>query len=84
VGEVMDRAAIIAGLEAKGTRRDLAAQYADAFVEYREASENIQREGAMVLHPRTANPIENPYLVIRDRALKKLQTMRKVRAEWLW
>jgi phage terminase small subunit len=80
----MDRAAIIAGLEAKGTRRDLAAQYADAFVEYREASENIQREGAMVLHPRTANPIENPYLVIRDRALKKLQTMRKVRAEWLW
>lgn len=83
MGEI-DRAGIIAGLEARGTRRDVAAQYADAYLEYTEASVNIGTQGAMVLHPRTANPIENPYLLIRDRALKKLQTMRDVPAAWLW
>ena len=80
----LERPAIIAGLEARGTRRDVAAQYADAFLEYREASANVLTQGAMVLHPRTSNPIENPYLKIRDRALAKLQTMRGVKAAWLW
>ena len=37
-----------------------------------------------LLHPRTANPIENPYLKIRDRALAKLRSLRGIRAEWLW
>ena len=77
-------AAIIEGVVQRGTRRDLAAQYADAFCEYREASRNIAEHGAMVLHPRTANPIENPYLAIRDRALRKLQGMVNVKADWLW
>lgn len=83
MGEI-DRDGIIAALVTRGTRRDVAAQYADAFLEYREASRNISEQGAMVLHPRTANPIENPYLVIRDRALVKLQRMRGVHAEGLW
>jgi hypothetical protein len=80
----LDRAGIVEGLVERGARRDLAAQYADAFLEYREASKNIAEHGAMVLHPRTANPIENPYLVLRDRALKKLQGMGNVKGEWLW
>jgi hypothetical protein len=84
VGEIIDRAAIIAGLEAKGTRRDIAAQYADAYLEYQEAARNIAEQGAMVLHPRTANPIENPYLRIRDRALEKIQGMLFIDAGWLW
>jgi phage terminase small subunit len=79
-----DRATIIEQLEGRGTRRDVAAQYADAYLEYWEASDNIAEHGAMVLHPRTNNPIENPYLQIRDRALAKLQKMRAVRADWLW
>ena len=83
MGEV-DKATIVAGLVELGTRRDIASQYADAYLEYREASANISANGAMVLHPRTANPIENPYLVIRDRALAKLQKMRDVDAAWLW
>jgi len=83
MGEV-DRAAIVAGLVERGARRDLAAQYADAYLEYVEASANIAAHGAMVLHPRTSNPIENPYLQIRDRALRKLQGMVNVKAEWLW
>ena len=80
----LDRAGIVEALVERGTRRDLAAQYADAFLEYREASKNIAEHGAMVLHPRTANPIENPYLVLRDRALTKLQGMGNVKGEWLW
>ena len=80
----MTREEIIAGLEAPGARRDVAAMYADAYLEYREASANISEQGAMVLHPRTANPIENPYLKIRDRAQAKLRTFRGINASWLW
>lgn len=78
-------AAIVEQLVEQGTRRDLAVQYVDAFCEYREASKNISEHGSIVQHPRTSNPIENPYLVVRDRALKKLQTMRMVKnVEFLW
>jgi phage terminase small subunit len=80
---VKTRDEVIAALVKTGSKRDVAAQYADAYVEYQEASKNIREQGAMVLHPRTNNPIENPYLAIRDRALGKLQKM-KVRAEGLW
>ena len=45
---------------------------------------NIEEHGIIVQHPRTANPIENPYLAIRDRAAKKLDGMRKVKADFLW
>lgn len=58
-------------------------QYADAFLEYAEASKNIGEHGAIVQHPRTSNPNQNPYLEIRDRALRKLQGMVNVKAEWL-
>jgi len=83
VGEV-DRAAIVAQLIERGTRKDLAVQYVDAFLEYREASTNIAEHGVVVLHPRTSNPITNPYVDIRDRALRKLQRMYNVEAGWLW
>ena len=80
----MNHADVVAGLLKRGTRLDVAVQYADAFLEYHEASANIQAQGAMVLHPRTANPIENPYLKIRDRALVKLQRMTRVDSAFLW
>ena len=67
-----------------GAKRDRAALYADAYVEYQEASANIQERGAMVLHPRTMNPIVNPYLEIRDRALVKLRRLRVPACEGLW
>lgn len=79
-----ERDAIIAGLVERGARRSLAALYADAYLEYTEASKNIAEQGAMVLHPRTANPIENPYLQIRDRALGKLRKMQALKADFLW
>ncbi len=67
-----------------GAKKVKATQYADAILEYREASKNIEENGTIVLHPRTANPVENPYLKIRDRALKKIQSIRGVKADFLW
>ncbi len=80
----MTKAEIVEKLIAAGTRKDAAVMYADAFIEYREASTNIDQHGAIVAHPRTGNPIENPYLAVRDRAAKKLAGMRKVKADFLW
>jgi len=68
----------------EGTRIDMANQYTDAFMEYMMATQNIDEFGVIVKHPRTGNPIENPYLVIRDRALKKLQAMDNVQCDQLW
>ena len=80
----MTKDEIVAALIQKGVKKDVAAMYADAFCEYREASENIDRNGVIVQHPRTANPIDNPYLKIRDGAIKKLRYMRIPQAEFLW
>ena len=81
---VLSHADVVAGLVKRGTRGDIAVQYADAFCEYRDAMANIRANGTIVAHPRTLAPIENPYLAVRDRALKTLQRMRSVRAEFLW
>jgi phage terminase small subunit len=80
----MTREQIVAALMERGAPKDRATIYADAFLEYREATQNIQEHGVIVQHPRTANPIENPYLAIRDRAAAKLAAMRKIKADFLW
>jgi phage terminase small subunit len=82
--EAITRDEIVESLIANGTRRDLAVQYADAFIEYREASRNIEANGVIVQHPRTLNPIENPYLQVRDRSLRKLQRFGSIKAQFLW
>ena len=61
----------------------VAHQYADAFIEYVLATRNIDEFGPIIKHPRTGNPIENPYLVLRNRALKKLMLFR-IRTDYLW
>ena len=65
-------------------RYDDAAQFADALIEYQTASDNINRNGLIVAHPRTGNPLQNPYLPIRDRAFKKLQSMRYLWSDAAW
>lgn len=80
----MSKAQIIYRLVAAGTARDMATLYADAFLEYREATWNIEKNGVIVSHPRTSNPIENPYLGIRDRALRKLTSLKVKGADGLW
>jgi hypothetical protein len=80
----MVKADVVTKLVDNGTPMEFAVPYADAFVEYQEATKNIDENGSIVLHPRTGNPIENPYLVIRDRALKRMQSLRQVKATDLW
>ena len=48
------------------------------------ASENIAKNGLIVSHPRTGAPLTNPYVPIRDAALKKLGRMYSVKADFLW
>jgi len=79
-----DPAEIVSRLEALGVTKDRASQYADAYAEYRQAQANISEHGSIVQHPRTGNPIQNPYLAIRDRALKRLRQMWDVPAGFLW
>ncbi len=55
--------------------------FADALSAYCEASENIRRNGTIVMHPRTGAPIENPYLKISKQAGQLLTKMRLVKAD---
>jgi phage terminase small subunit len=80
----MTRQQIIKQLVKNGAPRDQATLYADWFLEYREACQNIEKNGIIVSHPRTANPIKNPYLEIRDNAAKKMAAMRRLKADFLW
>lgn len=48
--------------------RDAIEIYVTAFLEYREAQANIEKNGAIVFHPRSGAPIENPYLRVRTNA----------------
>lgn len=80
----MDKSNIVAILLKNNSRHDLCQQYADAYLEYVEATKNIEENGLIVQHPRTMNPIDNPYMAVRDRALKKLQGMQNVDSTGLW
>lgn len=67
-------------------RADDVAMYADCFMDYREASENIEKNGNIVAHPRTGSPIENPYIKVKANAmnqLRKITRLRKVGALWV-
>ncbi|WP_165250181.1 P27 family phage terminase small subunit [Paludisphaera soli] len=78
-----ERKRVKAWLVARGERVDVAEAYASAFVEYREAAANVNANGSIVQHPRTGNPITNPYIPIRDAALQRALAL-NVRADELW
>jgi phage terminase small subunit len=84
VGEVKSKDEVIEALVSRGAKRDKAVWYADVYLEYQEATRNIQEHGTIVQHPRTGNPVENPYLSIRERALRKLMSIRGLNPEGLW
>ena len=66
-------------------RSDELFMYADSYLDYTEASENVEKNGAIVLHPRTGAPIENPYLKVKNSAmsqLRKFTKIKKVSALW--
>ena len=82
--ETIEREQVVTILLEDGAAQDRAVMYADVFCEYLLASRNIEKNGLIVGHPRTGNPIENPYLAVRDRALRKVSSMRDVKAARLW
>lgn len=65
------------GARNPGIHPDVIAVYVDALMLYREASENIARNGAVTGHPKTGAAIINPYLPIRDMAAKTISRFHK-------
>lgn len=68
-----------------GAGGDIVAMYADCFMDYTEAAENIAKNGNIVAHPRTGSPIENPYIKVKASAmnqLRKLGRLKNVGALW--
>lgn len=66
-------------------RSDDVAMYADCFLDYKEAADNIAKNGNIVMHPRTGTPIENPYIKVKASAmnqLRKITKLKKVSALW--
>lgn len=63
--------------------QDKIRMYADAYMDYVEAQTNISTNGAMVAHPKTGAPIENPYLKIRERMAAQLAKF-KLDTRGLW
>lgn len=56
--------------------------FADALSVYEEAARNVRANGAIVSHPRTGAPIENPYLKIqtaKGAVLAKMVTIKSDR-----
>jgi len=66
---------VVKALVKAGTRADRAEFYAQALAEYVEACANIAEHGVIVKHPRTGNPATNPYVVIRDKALQRMNAL---------
>lgn len=81
---VVTRDHVVTYLVGRGVARDLAVLYGDVFLTYREAADHLAEHGAVLAHPRTGAPMVNPYLSIRDQALRQLQAMRDVPAAALW
>ena len=56
---------------------DMIAIYKDAKSSYDRAQADIAKNGEVVLHPRTAEPIPNPFLRVRDAAAKQMLAFKK-------
>lgn len=74
----MTRAEVIEvlSLNNPGAKKETVIMYADAYQDYQEAARNIQEQGALVAHPKTGGPLENPYLKIRTAMAASLQKLR--------
>lgn len=78
------KAALLGSLTTLNPRRSAeVALYVDTYLDYAEAQGNIDQHGAIVFHPRTGSPINNPYLAIRDRAARILERS-KIATGYLW
>jgi phage terminase small subunit len=77
---------VVSMLKAKNPRASMMdlTLFATVYLEYRVAAENIAAHGTVILHPRTGEPSPNPYLPIRDRSVKMLQSMKLATPPEMW
>lgn len=54
-------------------------QYSHQLLSYFEASVSVLVLGAVVAHPRTAAPMENPHLKVRSASLGAMQKLRRIK-----
>jgi hypothetical protein len=54
-------------------------QYSHQLLTYFEASLSVLVLGAIVAHPRTAAPMENPHLKQRNQSMSAMQKLKKIR-----
>ena len=57
--------------------------YADAYCDYVKATENIAKNGTVVVHPISGSPLENPYIKIRAQAAQLISKY-KLKLGDLW
>lgn len=81
---LITRDEVVDALVERGVPRDRAVQYADSFVQYQAASVNIAEYGSIIRNPRTGQAVPNPYLKVREGALKALRSMQDIDAAFLW
>jgi len=55
--------------------------FADALLLYRAAAKHVREHGAIVAHPRTGAPMENPYLKVQSTQGIVLAKMGKMRSD---
>jgi phage terminase small subunit len=75
--------ALLADENARAKPSDIE-MYAQQFHSYLEAAENIQQNGTIVSHPRTGQPMENPYVKIRTGAELNLKKFGRLNTNKLW
>lgn len=83
----MNRAEVIGILKRDNphARSDDVSMYADCFMDYKEAADNISKNGNIVAHPRTGSPIDNPYIKVKSAAMNQLRKITKIkRVDALW
>jgi phage terminase small subunit len=67
----------------RSASREKIIMYADAYMDYMEAQRNIKENGALVTHPKTGAPFDNPYLKIRQQMATAIGALR-LKSDPLW
>lgn len=69
-------------------RPDEICLYAEAYVEYQQASGHIAEHGPIITHPRSGVPMDNPYIKVRAAAIDRMTKLMRSRnlhnVEELW
>lgn len=84
MGKITREEALAILMAENPSRRHVVEMYLGCFFTYLEAQDNIERNGAIVAHPRTGTPIENPYLKVRSEAMKDMRKLALKGLDELW